>query len=348
MKKIQRAVGHFVFVLLVFALGCGSSRGRGAPELKSVDEDLLALVPEGIHVVLWMDLVAFRASKLFAVLEELLGSDFVVLEEAKSLDPIHNGDELVLALRSDSSNQGGQFLALLKGKMTKDEVLASFSGAEGAVSEQLGSFASIKTPEFVVVALTEHTFAIGSQPIVSQVVSLAEEGGVSLREREGFQDFALGQSEVAKLAYRRGSVVPNLEQYGGGRPPIDFDAIASGLGILKLDKGLELNLFLDTETQMDAAAMAGELTELRDKLRRNMFVLFLGVDWILDRTAIAANKTSLKVDLALDENDLQNLLQLASRLKKIRELAGAMEGGSGMPFQLPAPDSVQTPKGGEE
>ncbi len=333
-------------------LGCGASVERTSalpPPAPPIDESLLDLIPDRMNAVLWIDMEKFRSSALFEAFEILVGDETIpFLKETGPVDPVRNAKELLLAFASSARSETDQFLALFKGTYDKTAIIDSFSGDDEVVSQEIGAFPSIRTPKFIVTFLTDRTLAIGTFTAVKQVTDLARQKGKSLKDNPDFSDYSLDGSTAARIRYRPGITTPDLTQYGTGVPPIRIDSIRGLDGSATINNGLEIKISIDAETQMDAAGIASELENTRRKLARNMFIIFLGIDWILDRIDITPKQASLLISAKLDGRDIEEIKRLATRLRKIRELADEedTQGSKKGPFRFPPIETLpkQEPK----
>ncbi|MCP4600835.1 MAG: hypothetical protein GY847_09940 [Proteobacteria bacterium] len=287
--------------------------------------------------VLWIDMAKFRSSSLYEALEILVSNEAIpMLQETAPIDPVKQARELLLAFSGGEQDETDQFLALIKGSFEKEAVLNSFSENEKAVSEEIGGFPAIRTPKFTITVLTDSTLAMGTDLAIKQVTDLAGQKGKSLRNDPDFKDLSLDGSVTARLRYKPGITAPDFTRYGAGASPISMDSIRSVEGSMTLSSGVEIEITATAETQMDAAGISRELENTRRKLGRNMFVVFLGIDWILNRVSISTEQTSVLISAKLDDKDVEEIKRLAARLRKIRELAESDTEGLGeTPFHLP-------------
>ncbi len=294
------------------------------------------MVPVDLNAVLWVDMEAFRSSPLYEAFDTLVGEEKMPLVEGDvPLNPIKQAEELLLAFAAENEGESDQLLTLVRGPFNSSEVMDLFAQTEQAISEEISIFPAIRTPKFTVLALTEHTLVMGTDSAVMRVAKVARGEEKSLRTNPDFAELSIENSTTARLRYRAGISAPDFSKYSG-EAPVDVNAITGLDGTLSLASGLELSVAVVTETQMDAAKLARELNKTRRELGKNMFVLFLGLDWILDRVSVVADMSSVQIGAKLDERDLDEIKRLAARLRKIKELSDAeSEGGEKSPFRIP-------------
>jgi hypothetical protein len=336
-----RLTAYWAMVVLSVCAGCGAATSRetsAETELPPVDEDLLNLIPEAPNAVIWIELEALRASALWNIIETLFGStEGGLIKEAHAFNPLLKADEILLAFSAGPKGESDQILTVIKKRQGNvGELMKSLIGEEKSTPAKIGPFNGFRTNNAVVVMLTDRTLAAGSEPLVIKAAELARNSGRSLKSDPEFADFALGDSTV-QLRYKRGVSIPDFSKYGAPPPSVSVDAVRGIDAEMKIKEGLKININVLSETQMDASGLTRELKKTRRKLGKNMFLVFLGVDWLLERIKIKTNETKVSVSMKLDARDLAELNRLAERLRKIRELSeGSSEDLSNDPLELPS------------
>lgn len=344
MKNIVSAL--FVPVLprtraltLIAAFLCGACGGAGqkttTPEAPRapIDDNLIALVPGDATAVLSLDAEELRRSPAWKAYRTLSSDESAGLFKiGPEVELFLNSSEAIFAFRSDTVG-ADQFLLLIKGGASSEAVLEMFSRRPEAVRETRGPFQSIRHPDFVLIALTDKTVAFGSEGMLNQMLGLVQGEGRSLLDVEAHKDLTLPSGGILTFSYERSSQVPDLTRYGAPNFSVAIDTIKKADALVENGHGLHIALNIEAETQMDAAVIARELRQTQAALSRNMLVLFLGVDWLIDRFTVSAEKDKVAVEGTLDDSDIEELERLAERLKKIRDLAEGT--GGAIPLQLP-------------
>ena len=344
----SNCLNNFIIaVALLVAAGCGATAPEPAPAPPPpIDEDLLALSPDDVDAVLWVNMAQLRSSALFEAFHTLLGDeDIPFMQGGSEADTIDRADEILFAFASGKQTGVDQFLILLKGRFAGLEILENFvkdsKQADQAVSEEIGSFKAIRTPKYIIISLTDRTIAICTEPMALKVTGLGTGQGESLRNNDNFKDLDLDNSVAARLKFRRGLASPDFTKYGANEAPVDINSISAIDGSLFLDQGLKAQINVTTETLMDASELSRELEQIIRKLGKNMFVVLVGIDWIFDRISISSERTSVLIEVNLNLDDIEKLKHLAERLRKIRELTEAEDQQGKNPLQLPLPQRPQ-------
>jgi hypothetical protein len=343
-------VATLAAIVLLANIGCGASADRPpAPPPPPIDEDLLSLAPDAADAVLWVDMAELRSSALFEALKTLVGDEGLPFMEGGSpINLIDTSDEIIFAFASGKQNGPDQFLILIKGKFKSLDLMDEYSKKrdsdnDQSVSEQIGSFPGIRTPKYIIMALTDRTLALSTEMMALKVADLASHTGGGLRAADGFKELNLDGSVAALLRYRRGVSAPVFDRYGAGGPPIDLASIAGLDGSLILKDGFHADVSITTETQMDASEILRELEGTIRDLEKNMFVLLIGIDWVFDRITLASEQTSVQIKVDLEPGDIEQIKLLADRLRKVRELTEAGDQQDENPLRLPLPNSPKRP-----
>ena len=312
---------------------------------------MLTLAPDGVDAVLWVDMDEVRSSTLFEALKTLVGDEaFPFMEQGSPLNPIDSADEILFAFASGKQTGTDQFLILIKGNFKSLDLLDEYSKSrdsdnDQSVSEQIGSFPGIRTPKFIIVALTDRTVALGTEMMAVKVADLATRPGGGLRVDDRFKDLELDGSAAAILRYRRGISAPDFERFGAADSPIDMGSIAGLDANLILKNGLQADFNIVAETQMSASEILSELNQIIKELKKNMFVVLIGIDWFFDRITLSVEQTMVKIKINLESGDIEQIKLLAVRLRKIRELAEAGDQQGKDPLRIPLSEN---PEGGED
>lgn len=331
----NRSYFAILITIMHLIVCCSGSRGKSdvthEPPKPPVDEDILDLVPYETDVVTWIDLKRLRSSPVWGLVENILNNGGVQFPESQAIKaPLISCDEMILAFY-DSEAHGNQLLVLLKGNEAHiNRMLSSFVQPNKAVPVRVGPYNGWKTPDLFLLSITKRTIAFGNETIVrmSAKTTLNEER--PLRANPHFKSFTRGEDAVANFRYRSGLITPALNGVKTVVPRFNPDVITGVDAEAHVGDGFSAKIVVETVTQMDASVMARNLKKAKDNLQKNMFVLLLGIGWIMDRVEIMSEKTSIDIDLTLDGRDINELGQLVERLQKIRELLNSVD--QGMPM----------------
>ncbi|MDD5306596.1 MAG: hypothetical protein PHU25_04675 [Deltaproteobacteria bacterium] len=336
-NTITACVAFSIAGLLAPALfGCGAGQGRtdavAAPA--PIDDDLLALAPASPDLVLWADMAALRRSALWdslKVLTEDTGGERA--HRFAGVDPWQETDQILITATHDRKDELS-FLMLIRGRFDAPRLLDSYVRANTGARIELKGRAGVRTPEYTAVAVTGRTFAIGPEPLVSEVLSLAGGTGSSLRGSAAFKDLALDGGVIGRLRFRRGLAAPDLSRYRGQTGGIALERISGVDASLRADSTVHLSIDVTTENKLDASGLVREIDRLKRKLKRNALVVFIGVDWLVDRFSAVAEGGAVHVTFTLDASDLAEVRRLAERIRKVREIAGEDNADGGLDLDL--------------
>ena len=324
----HRLPGIFCCLIAWTLIACGGAAGRGksAEPPPPIDENLLDLVPFETDLVVWVDLAKLRAAPVWGLFDKVLEGDTLKLPEEDTVNPMLQCDEAVLAFM-DSEQFGNQLLIITKGAPeTQAQAIAAARAKEGAVPQNAEGFEGIRTEQTLMLSLTPNTIIVGNESIVRMGAKSGLKKGRSILENPAFATFETGGDATARMHYHAGLNTKNVQQFKSVVPKVNPDAISTIDGTLHTESGTHIAANIEMESQMDASVLTQEITRTLDSLKGNMFVLFLGLDWLRDKINIVSDKNRVSVDVRLQAADINNLNQLADRLKKIQELLGNSEG----------------------
>jgi hypothetical protein len=328
-------------------LGCGAGQGQksAAPLPAPVDDDLVALAPSGPDLVLWADMAALRRSALWDSLKVLTeDTDGERAQRFAGMDPWQETDQILITATHDRKGELS-FLMIIRGRFDAPKLIDSYVKANTGARVEIKGRAGVRTPEYTAVAVTGRTFAIGPEPLVAEVLALADGTGNSLRGSAAFKDLALDGGVIGRLRFRRGLAAPDLSRYRGQTGGIALDRIAGVDASLSADSAVRLSMDVTTENKLDASALVREIERLKRKLKRNALVVFMGVDWLVDRFGATADGAVVHVVFTLDKGDMAEIQRLAERIRKVRQIAGEEEPDGGLDLDLmPGPWSGGGPR----
>jgi hypothetical protein len=322
-------------LLAVFLVCCGGKKEAAEPKPPPppIDENLLHLAPYEADLVAWFDVAALRDSKIWSLLEKALGTKGMVPALDESLkNPLLACNEIVMAYL-ENQNLGSQLLILAKGDTAQIvEMKTTFGQNADARPVSVEELKGIQSERILLIPLTEQTVAFGNDAIVRMSVKTGVGKNRSIKENAEFGNFEAGGEEALKLRYRSGVTAPVIQRFKSVVPRINPDAVTGVDAEVRVETGFHLKVTVSTQTQMDASVIAEDLERARDELKNNMFVLFLGIAWIMERIDIASKKNVIDVNVLLDDRDIAELSHLMERLQKIQEL---LDDSGGPPFKNP-------------
>lgn len=320
----------FVLLLLISLTACGG--GAKTPEIPKappppIDQDLLSLLPYETDVVMWLDFDALKKASIWTLIQEVFENDSIKIPGEAAMNPLFASHEAVLGFWESEQN-GSQLLIVAKGDSATQATAVDNIVKQGDATEvTFEGFHGVKAKDFYLLSLTDRTIAFGNETIVRMSAKAAKKAGRSLIENPRYNDFNLEGTASAKLRYYSDRSKPLNNSLRSVTPRINPDAVTMLSGEFYTGTGLDIDLRMKTETQMDASVIAEDLNNSKGELSKNMVVLFLGVEWLLNRVQISSDKDVVNVDITLDERDVTELGNLMDRLQKIRELLGNQDAG---------------------
>jgi hypothetical protein len=322
---MRNVIIFFILLTMLSITGCG---GRAAPPPKTeappppIDHNLLDLTPYETDVVLWINFDKLRKSAIWTLIEEVFHNEDLKIPGEAAINPLFACHEAVLGFW-ESDQYGSQLVIVAKGDgATHENTIASIRQAGNAQPVEVDGFKGVKAKDFFLLALTKRTIAFGNEAIVRMAAKAAKDEGRALTDNPKYDSFSIEGNAAAKLRSYNDRDEPLVSSLKNVTPRINPNAVASIDGEFFTDSGLDIDIRVQTETQMDASVIAGDLSQTKGELSKNMVVLFLGLEWLLNRIEIATEKDVVKIDVTLDERDVVELRQLMDRLQKIRELLG--------------------------
>jgi hypothetical protein len=327
--------------LLIVTFGCGPPPMRPPPmPPPPIDEHLSSLAPAGHQHVTLLDVERLRTSELW-FLSTYASSNQIIAEIIRNtgIDPTATVDEIILVSSDRNSELGtrDQFLAIMKGRMDAEAIVSAVAALKNASPfEANGGFAGATTPNLTFVALTSRTLIVGSKDIVMDVVALANGEGRSIDDDQNFSDFDLSPTQTVRTRFVRGD---NPIDRAGLKGPMgtwrwleNIDRIDAYLSI---SGGMEIISASRLDSEKDASRASRDLRRLIKRLRRNTFVVLIGIERFLRKIEVSAQGNSLEVGIRLDGNDIESLKKLSERLDTIRDLLS--EPDENQPLELDPP-----------
>ena len=340
MRFITRYFVYFM-VLLSFMACSGALKTPPKPSAPPppLDEQLLNILPYETDVVLWVDFRALKTSTLWSLIDEVFHEDQLSIPGQAAINPLFNCDEAVLGFW-ESEQYGSQLLVVAKGdENTQKSTIESVNRNGGAQPFSAEGLSGVKAEDFYLLSLTKHTILFGNEAIVRMAAKAAQKKGRALTENPKYDDFEISGPASAKMRYHRDRNEPLTSSLKNVAPRIDPNTVSRIDGEADTRNGLKINVQVVTETQMDASVIAEDLNRTKAQLTKNMMVIFFGVEWLLDRVSVVADKDVVRIAAALDDRDITEIGRLMDRLQKLREMLGN---------QADAPLSQKdTEKGGE-
>jgi len=311
--------------LFTLGTGCGGAKRNAASErpLPPIDDNLLDLMPAEMSGCLFVNVALFRQSALFPAAEALFGEGPAsLLEDAAPFDPLRESSEILFGFSPGANGSDDQFITLVKGTFNKDAVIAAFAKRKGASEGNIRGFKVVRQKKFTVIALTDRTIALGLESLVERVAELAQRSGMSIKQKSYFAHFELDKSATLLLRYEMPSPAnAGLPAKRLVHTSINIQGITQVDGRANLGAELAFHVDLDAQNEQDASKLERGLKKDIRSFRRNIFVLFLGLDWLFERIQLTRQGNRIAIDALLSQNDVAELGRLADRLKKIKELA---------------------------
>lgn len=324
----MRHTSHFFKFNILILLSICACSGAPKPSPKPtappppVDKNLLDILPYETDVVLWVNFKTLKTSTLWSLITNVFHKDELAIPGQDAINPLFECDEAVLGFW-ESEQFGSQLLIVAKGddntqKMTIESV--SKNGTSQPISAE--GLSGVKTKDFYLLSLTKRTVIFGNEAIVRMAAKAAQKKGRALTENPKYDDFEISGPASAKLRYHQDQNEPLASSLKNVAPRINPNTVSHIDGVADTKSGLKIDIRIQTETQMDASVIASDLNRTKAQLSKNMMVIFLGIEWLLDRLLVTADKTVVNIAATLDERDIVEIGHLMNRLQKLREMLG--------------------------
>jgi len=316
------------FAVLVFLLaamsvtaGCGSASVKTRPAPPPIDEDLAALAPDGFNQVLWLNLSVFKNSPLWTTATTFAKEEILAqIQTATGIDVLTQVNEILII--GGIANTQKEFLALIKGTFDANAAVSNGNTEKSPDSIIPLNIVKVETPPLVITALTGRTIAVGTQKIVEQSVALTKGVGRSLRQNPNFKDFNLAPDSAAALRLKR-DVTSSSHTLSNDLPLPKFkwtDSITDIDTTLTISEGFTIAINANLGTPNTASAARKDLEHAINDIMENPFVMMLGVRWLFEKITFDNKDSKLNVTMSLDAADMDKVLELTARLKKIRDM----------------------------
>ncbi len=334
-KRISVVIAiSIAFSLTISACGPKPSPEPPPPPIP-VDRDLLLLVPAGVDAVLMVDMAALRTTRLFQGISTFLGEEGLpFIEETETVDPLEQSDEILVLFASDPAqstpDDPGELAILMKGRFRSADILGLVAERPDAASVPLGEFKAVRDEDLLIFAPTDRTVVVGTPSLVKTIATLATGKGPSLREDSGFADFSATENETVLFRYRLGGGAPDLAKLGKGKPFVKVDDIVAMDAHASIGEGITASMKITAKGEKETFKMFQQIERTRKKLKGNMLVMFIGIDWILDRITVTSEKANVFVSIEMNGADIEEIVKLAEKLDQIKKLAGGAAQETGL------------------
>jgi hypothetical protein len=303
----------------------GSCRGRGqAP----APDTVLAQLPAATRFVVSIDLERIRATPLWsrvAALAEQSPEDkrrLARLTERTGLDPLRQLRRITAAFPDDARARG-EFALIVDGDGFDEPRLVAYAREEtGAKLDRRAEgprtlwSAGGQTAGFFV---GKQRFVLGGGGWAPALAQLADGKGGEASAAANLELVHLVQRTQTRRAVWLAALVPlDVRQLLMADPKQASAGSVTRLGAgVDLGPGLTAEVVADLSNGADARALQARLQATVRESKRNAKVLMLGLGPYLDALQIKVEGPTLRVQLALSEQQVKDLLERAAGLYKL-------------------------------
>lgn len=313
-----------VLIILSFSACSGAPKPPPKPSAPPppVDENLLDILPYETDVVLWVNFKTLKTSSLWSLIVDVFHKDQLTIPGQAAINPLFECDEAVLGFW-ESEQYGSQLLVVAKGdNNTQKKTIESVSKNGTSKPFSAEGLSGVKAKDFSLLSLTKRTVIFGNEAIVRMAAKAAQKKGRALTENPKYDDFEISGPTSAKLRYHQDRNEPLTSSLKNVAPRINPNTVSRIDGVVATKSGLQIDIQIQTETQIDASVIAADLNRTKAQLSKNMMVIFFGIEWLLDRFSVTADKTVVNIAATLDDRDIVEIGRLMNRLQKLREMLG--------------------------
>lgn len=330
--RSSRSSARRVVLVCALALGGAALGGcnRKTAGTKVAREDL-ALVPREADIAFMVNLNRARSSPLWKKLMEAREGSADAKREYEdfvkkcALDPLNQFDSLFVALPGDA-DRSHEYAMILRGSFASDAVLgcARRVARDNAKQELTeinynGHKLYTTNDNDLITVLDKGLVAIGGKGWLRKVVDLHDGRAPSEQGAKDHKELVeLLKRTRTDQAFWGAGLIPQKARESLLRNK-DLGAAAtmkSLFGSLDAQKGAELHLAVDLDSDAAANDMAGRIKEQLVGARKNANVQLMGLSGYFDTVKVSAQKNTLATDIELTQPQVEDLTTRLSGLAK--------------------------------
>lgn len=339
---------------LVALGGCKKKDGAGGS---------LKLIPKETGVLVSVNVDRLRQnSKQWDRIAKLRDSDaetkkkYEEFVKGSGFDPFTQASGLLIAVPADPNKAKGDFAMVVTTNKPVDEKKligyateeAKKQGGGDVKTEQYGGktiYGSAKNEESWATFIDDKTFVVAGKDAIKKVVDLGAGKGESVEKNDGLMALAKRADQGAGVwavgmvpADAQKQVAPNA-------------TISSAVGSLDFQSGLIAKVQADTASPDEAKKLAETATAQLAEAKKNPMVQMMGFQAVTDGMKVGTEGKAFKVDLALNQQQFDELLTKIEGMAKMfgggRGMGGGMPPGAGEPAMPPGEAPPTAPPAGE-
>jgi hypothetical protein len=293
-------------LLILLLIGCASGPSARGPEVRPIDEDLLALLPSGADAVVDVDMEQMRTWPAARRFFGLLPADTRAQLAQMGVNPWSDLDGMVLSLAGLGGGEPTPTL-LLRGDLDSDKMAAAL----GATFVEYRRAQIGEAGTRALVRLSPRMVAYGTPADVRRVVDLVRGEGQSVRagDRDLVQAFARAPS--AKSG--RPAVIAALVPSDAMRDRLRNDELPGAdylwlTFVLAVGDGFDFEIIGKTKSANEAGGMAAGAKASLQKLRARPAVRLLGLGPYLEDVVIVDRDDEVRLVYRLNDNRVDRML----------------------------------------
>lgn len=329
----SRAFLKSALVVVALAGLAGGLAGCNRLFSSGVARDDLSLVPGDTAAVFLLNLKQARGSKLWQKLietrdkEPASRKDYEDFVQKCGLDPLKDLESIFLAVPANAQ-QSRDYALLIRGKYKPEGILncaRSSAKERGEVLNEsdyngvhiVSSSSQTQGPQLAV--LGSRAIVVASPNWMKRVLDFhggKEPAANSARENKTLRAM-LSRTNTSGAFWFAGEVPPAMAERLRNWPQLgSAGSLHSISGAVEVQKGLSVHADLDLGSDADATSVSTSVASMLSNLRQDSRLQMMGMASYVDTIKVAANKSTLLLDLKMTDQQLDDLTTRLSGLSK--------------------------------
>jgi hypothetical protein len=291
---------------LVFLAGCATSSSARGPEVRPIDEDLLALLPSGADAVIDVDMDQIRTWPSARRIFGLLPADTREQLSKMGVNPWMDLDGMVVALSGLGGGDPAPTL-LLRGDLDSDKMAAAL----GATFIEYRRAQIGEAGGRALVRLSPRMVAYGTPADVRRVIDLVRGEGQSVRTGDKELVAAFARAPSAKSG--RPAVVAAVVPSDAMRDRLRSDELPGAdylwlTFVLAVGDGFDFEIIGKTKSANEAGGLAAGAKASLQKFRMRPAVRLLGLQPYLEDVVVVDRDDEVRVVYRLPDARVDRML----------------------------------------
>lgn len=365
---------RLVALFQIAPFGLGASLGLAALAVggctrktagTKVTREDLAIVPRETDIAFMANVHRARSSPLWKRLIDARDQSAEAKREYDDfvkkcqIDPLNQVDSLFVALPGDAE-QSHEYAMLLRGSFTSEAVIgcarrAALDNTKQELQEvdYNGHKLYTTNQSDLMTVLDKGLVAFGGKGWLRKVVDLHDgraPAGQGAKEHKELTAL-LKRTRTDQAFWGAGLIPARARDSLRRNSQLGAAATMQSLfGSLDAQKGLELHLAVDLDSEAAASDMAGRIKEQLGAARKNATVQLMGLSGYFDTIKVAAQKNTLASDIELTQPQVDDLAtRLSGLAKQFLSQAGSSDlNEAALPGLKSAPSAAPAPEGKAE